>query len=128
MTDITMDVDTKALRQRILTLAIQGKLTDQRKEDGNAQDLYNQIQEEKQKLIKEKKIKKSKSLPVITEDEIPFEIPENWMWVRLGNIIKVSSGDSLPAGRYGAVPASAPRHSVYGAAVQHRPDSGPPDY
>ena len=97
MTDITMDVDTKALRQRILTLAIQGKLTDQRKEDGNAQDLYNQIQEEKQKLIKEKKIKKSKSLQVITEDEIPFEIPENWMWVRLGNIIKVSSGDSLPA-------------------------------
>ncbi len=79
MTDITMDVDTKALRQRILTLAIQGKLTDQRKEDGTAQDLYNQIQEEKKRLLKEKKIKKSKSLPVITEDEIPFEIPENWM-------------------------------------------------
>ena len=90
MTNITMDVDTKALRQRILTLAIQGKLTDQRKEDGTAQDLYNQIQEEKQKLIKEKKIKKTKKLPVITEDEIPFDIPENWMWARLGDIFQVN--------------------------------------
>ena len=90
MTDITMDVDTKALRQRILTLAIQGKLTGQRKEDGNARDLYNQIQEEKQKLIKEKKIKKTKKLPVITEDEIPFDIPENWMWARLGDIFQVN--------------------------------------
>ena len=88
MTDITMDVDTKALRQRILTLAIQGKLTDQRKEDSNAQDLYNQIQEEKQRLIKEKKIKKEKPLPEITADEIPFEIPENWMWVRLGEVVE----------------------------------------
>ena len=95
MTDITMDVDTKALRQRILTLAIQGKLTDQRKEDGTAQDLYNQIQEEKQRLIKEKKIKKTKKLPVITEDEIPFDIPENWMWVRLGDILYVLSGRDL---------------------------------
>lgn len=86
MTDITMDVDTKALRQRILTLAIQGKLTDQRKEDGTAQDLYNQIQEEKQRLIKEKKIKKEKPLPEITEEEKNFDIPENWMWVRLGNL------------------------------------------
>jgi len=100
MTDITMDVDTKALRQRILTLAIQGKLTDQRKEDGTAQDLYNQIQEEKKRLIKEKKIKKTKKLPVITEDEIPFKIPGNWIWVKLGNVsdyggtkLKVSPGD-----------------------------------
>lgn len=90
MTDITMDVDTKALRQRILTLAIQGKLTDQRKEDGTAQDLYNQIQEEKKRLIKEKKIKKTKKLPEITEDEIPFDIPENWMWARLGDIFQVN--------------------------------------
>lgn len=92
MTDITMDVDTKALRQRILTLAIQGKLTDQRKEDGNARDLYNQIQEEKQKLIKEKKIKKAKPLPKIEEDEIPFDIPENWMWVRFLDILDIRDG------------------------------------
>ena len=96
MTDITMDIDTQALRQRILTLAIQGKLTDQRKEDGTAQDLYNQIQEEKQKLIKEKKIKKTKSLPKIEEDEIPFDIPENWMWVRLGDVSYNKDGQRIP--------------------------------
>lgn len=83
------------LKKSILQAAIQGKLTDQRKEDGNAQDLYNQIQEEKQKLIKEKKIKKAKPLPKIEEDEIPFEIPENWMWVRLGDILYVLSGRDL---------------------------------
>ena len=94
MTDITMDVDTKALRQRILTLAIQGKLTDQRKEDGTAQDLYNQIQEEKKRLIKEKKIKKTKKLPEITEDEIPFDIPENWMWARISDLFDVARGGS----------------------------------
>ena len=94
MTDITMDIDTQALRQRILTLAIQGKLTDQRKEDGNAQDLYKEIQEEKQKLIEEKKIKKTKSLPKIEEDEIPFEIPGNWMWVRISDLFDVARGGS----------------------------------
>ena len=88
------------LKNSILQAAIQGKLTDQRKEDGTAQDLYNQIQEEKQKLIKEKKIPKPKTLPEITDDEIPFEIPENWMWVKLGNVsdyggtkLKVSPDD-----------------------------------
>ena len=88
------------LKKSILQAAIQGKLTDQRKEDGNAQDLYNQIQEEKQKLIKEKKIKKEKPLPEITPEEIPFKIPENWMWVKLGNVsdyggtkLKVSPDD-----------------------------------
>lgn len=83
------------LKKSILQAAIQGKLTDQRKEDGTAQDLYNQIQEEKQKLIKEKKIKKEKPLPEIAADEIPFEIPENWMWVRLGDILYVLSGRDL---------------------------------
>lgn len=86
------------LKKSILQAAIQGKLTNQRKEDGTAQDLYNQIQEEKQRLIKEKKIKKTKSLPVITEDEIPFEIPENWMWVRLGKIVSVLGGKRIPKG------------------------------
>ena len=82
------------LKKSILQAAIQGKLTDQRKEDGNAQDLYDQIQEEKQRLIKEKKIKKEKPLPVITEDEIPFEIPENWMWVRISDLFDVARGGS----------------------------------
>ena len=80
------------LKKSILQAAIQGKLTDQRKEDGNAQDLYNQIQEEKQKLIKEKKIKKEKSLSNITAEEIPFDIPKNWMWVRFGDVANYRKG------------------------------------
>lgn len=79
-----LDIDTKAMRAKILDLAIRGKLTDQRQEDGNARDLLKEIQEEKERLIKEKKIKKEKPLPEITEEEKPFDIPENWEWVRWG--------------------------------------------
>ena len=82
------------MQKSILQYAIQGKLVEQREEDGTAEDLYKQIQEEKKKLIKEGKIKKTKTLPEITEDEIPFDIPENWKWVRLGNIVSVL-GDGI---------------------------------
>ncbi len=75
------------LKNSILQLAIQGKLVEQRPEEGSAHVLYAQIQAEKQRLVKEGKIKKEKSLPEITEDEKPFEIPESWMWVRLRNIV-----------------------------------------
>ena len=102
------------LKKSILQAAIQGKLTDQRKEDGNAQDLYNQIQEEKQKLIKEKKIKKTKKLPVITEDEIPFDIPENWMWVRIGNIFTLQSGKSIRANEISAKQYDGYRYPCFG--------------
>ncbi|WP_202108830.1 restriction endonuclease subunit S [Succinivibrio dextrinosolvens] len=81
------------IREKILDLAIKGKLVEQRPEEGTAEELYTQIQEEKKKLIVEGKIKKEKSLPEITEDEIPFEIPESWKWVALGNICeKLSDG------------------------------------
>ena len=80
------------MQKSILQYAIQGKLVEQREEDGTAEDLYKQIQEEKKKLIKEGKIKKQKALPEITEDEIPFDIPANWKWVRLGEIGSWSSG------------------------------------
>lgn len=72
------------MQKSILQMAIQGKLVEQRPEEGTAEELYKQIQEEKKKLIKAGKIKKEKPLPEITEDEIPFDIPESWMWVRLG--------------------------------------------
>ena len=85
-------IDTEALRKKVIDLAIQGKLTEQLPEDGNAEDLYAQIQEEKEKLIKEGKIKKQKPLPEIEEDEIPFEIPKNWKWVRVADISYLSSG------------------------------------
>lgn len=75
------------LRKAVLQAAIQGKLTQQLPEDGNAEDLYKEIQAEKQKLIKEGKIKKEKPLSEITEKEIPFDIPDNWKWVRLTDIL-----------------------------------------
>lgn len=91
-------IDTEALRKKVIDLAIQGKLTQQLPEDGDAEDLYAQIQEEKAKLIKEGKIKKEKQLPEISDDEIPFEIPENWKWVRAGEIVYVIGGTSYAKG------------------------------
>ena len=93
-------IDTAALRSKIIDLAIQGKLTEQLPTDGNAEDLYQQIQAEKAQLIKEKKIKKEKPLPEITADEIPFDVPDTWKWVRLGEIAsKISSGNTPPGGK-----------------------------
>ncbi len=81
------------LKNSILQLAIQGKLVEQRPEEGIAEELYRQIQVEKQALIKAGKIKKEKPLPEITEDEIPFDIPESWKWVRLTDVaIKITDG------------------------------------
>ena len=77
----------QALKNSILQRAIQGKLVEQRKEEGTAVDLLKEIHAEKERLIKEKKIKKSKPLPEITDDEKPFDIPDNWKWVRLGDIV-----------------------------------------
>lgn len=74
------------LKASILQYAIQGKLVEQRPGEGTGEELYHQIQEEKQRLIKAGKIKKEKSLPKIAEDEIPFDIPESWKWVRLGEL------------------------------------------
>ena len=83
------------LKNSILQLAIQGKLVDQRPEEGTAQELYAQIQAEKQRLIKEGKLKKEKPLPEITEDEKPFEIPEGWMWVRIKEITILNPKNDL---------------------------------
>ena len=80
------------LKKSILQQAIQGKLVEQRPEEGTAQELYEQIQAEKRRLIKEGKIKKEKPLPEITEEEKPFDVPEGWRWVRLTEIGSFSSG------------------------------------
>ena len=88
------------LKASILQMAIQGKLVEQRPEEGTGEKLYQQIQTEKQALIKSGKIKKEKSLPEITEDEIPFDIPENWMWVRLNSVITLLSGSDLSPAKY----------------------------
>ncbi len=83
------------LKKSILQAAIQGKLTEQLPEDGNARDLLEEIQTEKERLVKEGKIKKEKPLPEITEDEIPFDIPENWAWGRLGDFTKINPRNKL---------------------------------
>ena len=84
------------LKNSILQLAIQGKLVPQRAEEGSAEELYNQIQAEKQKLIKAGKIKKEKPLPAITDDEKPFEIPDSWKWVRFGEVVHYNMGKTPP--------------------------------
>ena len=79
------------LKASILQYAIQGKLVEQRPEEGTGEELYQQIQAEKKRLIKEGKIKKDKPLPEIAEDEIPFDIPESWRWVRFSEIMSTMS-------------------------------------
>ena len=83
------------LKNSILQLAIQGKLVEQRPEEGTAEELYEHIQAEKHALVKAGKIKKEKLLPEITEDEIPFEIPENWMWCYVGELFQHNTGKAL---------------------------------
>ena len=82
----TLDFDAQALREKILDLAMRGKLVPQDPNDEPASVLLEKIKAEKEQLIKIKKIKKSKPLPEITDDEKPFEIPDSWEWVRLGEI------------------------------------------
>lgn len=77
------------MKKSLLQYAIQGKLVEQRPEEGTAEELFAQIQKEKQKLIAEKKIKKEKTLPEITDDEKPFDIPESWKWVRFSELCSV---------------------------------------
>ena len=93
----------KKFHQSILQDAISGKLTKKwRKQNPDvelASELLKRIKEEKERLVKEKIIKKQKPLPPITEDEIPFELPKEWVWCRLGEIANVVRGGSpRPAG------------------------------
>ena len=84
------------MKKSILQYAIQGKLVEQRPEEGTGAELYKQMQAEKQRLIKEKKIKKEKPLAEITDDEIPFDIPETWIWIRVGDVGSWGSGATPP--------------------------------
>ena len=88
------------LRQSVLQAAMRGKLTTQKTEDGDARDLLREIRAEKEKLVKEKKGKKEKPLAPLTDEEIPFGIPENWVWCRLGEIITLVSGQDFSPHQY----------------------------
>lgn len=83
----------KKLHQQILQDAVQGKLVPQDPNEEPSNKLLERIEAEKEKLILEKKIKKEKPLPEIKPEEIPFEIPENWVWCRMGEICtKITDG------------------------------------
>ncbi len=82
------------LKNAILNLAIQGKLVPQNETDEPASILLEKIVSERNQLIKDKVIKASKSLPPISDDEKPFDIPDSWQWVRLGDISEIARGGS----------------------------------
>ena len=108
------------MKKSLLQYAIQGKLVEQRPEEGTAEELFAQIQAEKQRLIKAGKIKKEKPLPEITEDEKPFEIPESWKWVRLGNVISLVSGTDFKPEQYN----DQGRGTVYITGASNLSDDG----
>lgn len=74
------------LRQSILQAAVQGKLLPHNPQDKPASELLKRIQQDKAQLVKEGKLKKEKPLPPVSEDEVPFDLPEGWVWCRLGEI------------------------------------------
>ena len=97
LSEIDKDFPEK-MQKSILQMAIQGKLVEQRLEEGTGEELYQQIQRKKQALNKARKIKKEKPLPEIAEDEIPFEIPDTWRWIKLGEISAVITKGTTPRG------------------------------
>ena len=91
------------LKASILQLAMQGKLVEQRPEEGTGEELYKKIQAEKNRLIKEGIIKRQKSLPDISDGEVPFDIPETWKWTRLDASITLLSGADLTPEKYNSI-------------------------
>jgi len=98
---VTQQELLKKLRQSILQEAIEGKLTKEWREQNpdieSASVLLEKIKQEKEQLIKEKKIKKQKPLPLISEDEIPFTIPDSWVWCRTDDMCFSISSGSTPS-------------------------------
>ncbi|CAM3562609.1 TPA: restriction endonuclease subunit S [Escherichia coli] len=86
----------KKLRELILELAVRGKLVPQDPNDEPASELLKRIAAEKVELVKQGKIKKQKPLPEISEEEKPFELPEGWEWVRLGDFTNIIRGITFP--------------------------------
>ncbi|HFQ4805030.1 TPA: restriction endonuclease subunit S [Vibrio vulnificus] len=97
----TTEESIDQLKQTILQLAVMGKLVPQDPTDEPAAELLKRIAEEKAQLVKEKKIKKQKALPPISDDEKPFELPSGWEWCRFGSLFKsFSNGLYKPAKFY----------------------------
>lgn len=88
------------MKKSLLQMAIQGKLVEQRPEEGTGEELYQHILKEKQTLIKSGKIKKEKAVPEITENEMKYDIPGSWKAVRLGDVISLLSGTDFKPDEY----------------------------
>lgn len=88
------------LKDSILHAGMQGKLTEQKQDDGDAADLIRMIREMKEQLPKEKTTRKKRTLSDISDEEIPYDIPDNWKWARLGSLCTkiVDGAHKLPAG------------------------------
>ena len=118
------------LKKSILQMAVEGKLTEQSEKDEPVEELLKRIKEEKESLIKEGKIKKEKTISEIykkdssyyervsdgknilkdacIDEELPFEIPDTWTWVRLGNLILLTSGQDLSNNKYNSLEKGIP--------------------
>ena len=94
----TTEYSIDALKQTILQLAVMGKLVKQDPNDEPASELLKRIAAEKDALVKAGKIKKQKPLPPISDDEKPFELPEGWVWARLGSILEIKGGKRVSNG------------------------------
>ncbi|WP_439843413.1 restriction endonuclease subunit S [Aeromonas dhakensis] len=106
----TTEASIEALKQTILQLAVMGKLVPQDPSDEPASALLERIAAEKAQLVKEKKIKKEKPLPAISEDEKPFELPQGWEWCHLKDIITIMDAGWSPA----CPPESSPDIDTWG--------------
>ena len=104
------------LRKSILQQAIQGKLTERDPADESASELLKRIRAEKERLIKEGKVKKENPLPPIMEEEMPFEIPENWEWVRFYDTVDIAS-NLVDPGKYQDYMHIAPDNIEKGTGV-----------
>ena len=88
------------LRELILELAVRGKLVPQNPDDEPASELLKRIEAEKAQLVKDGKLKKQKPLPPVTDEEKPFELPQGWEWVRLGNLAECQAGFAFKSSQF----------------------------
>ena len=105
-------MDTKKLRQKILDLAIHGKLVPQDPNDEPASVLLERIKAEKERLIKEGKIKRSKKSAKTSDtphyEQVPFDVPDNWVWTTLEETLELVSGQDFPPEKYNVNIAGIP--------------------
>ncbi len=85
------------LRESLLQAAVQGKLVPQNPNNEPASELFKRIQKEKENSLKEKKLKNEKPLPILKEEEKPFDLPQGWIWCKLGEISYLYTGNSINA-------------------------------